>query len=140
MNLSLCFLMWSWQFGPLITAMIIRTKVLYVEPFTELDDICTYNVAVCNSQSDQLTSLTPAGTVLSGWEGNRRSGIAAATLHRLCGVFIYGLSGRPMSHVQLCHGLRVARQSCTCDISLRERDEHPAYTLYSCLFDTWPSI
>ena len=40
-----------------------------------------YNVAVCNSQSDQLTLLTPAVTVLSCWEGNRRSGIADSMVY-----------------------------------------------------------
>ena len=42
--------------------------------------------------------------LLCGREGNRRSGVVLAKLHRLCGISIYGLNG------------------------LRKGDEHPAYT------------
>ena len=51
-----------------------------------------------------------------GWEGNRRSGVALAMRHRLCGLSSYGIKGQ-------CAG-----------------DEHPTTELSMGLVDPWVEL
>jgi len=44
-----------------------------------------------------------AAAVLCSWEGNRRSGVALAVRHRLCGISTCGLNGLTKRDEQLAY-------------------------------------
>jgi len=48
--------------------------------------VVVFVVAVWHSGNGEPKAVA----VLFGWEGSRKSGIAMAMCHRLCGIFIYG--------------------------------------------------